>query len=61
MGPGGDTMFGILIQNFNLSGGGLFPKLFDVSVNQVTFVNGMPAGVTPLTLETCTQEHFNFN
>ena len=43
-------MFGVLIQGFNLSGGGSFPKLFDVTLDQVQFVNGMLANLTRLTL-----------
>ena len=54
-------MFGVFIQAFNLSGGGFFPKLFDVTLDQVQFVNGLPANSTRLTLEQCTQAHFNFN
>ena len=61
MGPGGDMMFAVMIQGFNLSGGGGFPKLFDVTLDQVHFVNGMPANSTRLTLQQCTQAHFDFN
>ena len=58
MGPGGDMMFGVFIQAFNLSGGGFFPKLFDVILEQAYFVNGLPTNSTRLTMEQCTQAHF---
>ena len=50
MGPGGDMMFAVLIQGFNLNGGGIFPKMFDVYLNQVTYSNGLPVNATPIVM-----------
>ena len=55
MGPQGDTMFAVFILGFNLSGPGVFPKLFDVALSEATCVNGVRLGSTQIPLEPCTQ------
>ena len=58
MGPGGNMMIGVLIRETNLSG---FPRLFDVTFEQVYYQYGIFLNRTSIPLEQCSEKHFNFN